>query len=148
VWREAWSGEVFDFLDRGQRSTDTKLGVTPATLEAVRLTKAPKGVAAGSLQTGQRDALVQLLHRYLDRLPDDLAGLEAAKVLEDLDALHFLWAGGTEPRQPHYYRVQGPRLLVEYDNTARDANHVHSVWRDLTNDFGVDVLARHRAEHH
>ena len=65
-----------------------------------------------------------------------------------LDAVHFAWAGGIERGQPHYYRLQGPRLLAEYDNTQRDVNHVHTVWRDPTADFSDDVLARHRAEFH
>ena len=51
-----------------------------------------------------------------------------------------------EPGEPHYYRIQGPRLLVEYDNTQRNVNHVHSVWRDPDGDFGDDVLARHYRE--
>ena len=62
--------------------------------------------------------------------------------------VHFAWAGRTELGAPHYYRVQGPRLLVEWDNTQRGANHAHSVWRDPTADFGMDVLAAHRAAHH
>ena len=49
---------------------------------------------------------------------------------------------------PHYYRLQGPGLLIEWDNTQDDANHAHSVWRDPASDFGLDVLARHRARHH
>jgi hypothetical protein len=65
-----------------------------------------------------------------------------------LDAVHLAWAGPTTPSSPHYYRVQGPRLLLEWDNTQRGANHAHSVWRDPTADFGLDVLAGHRAEHH
>jgi hypothetical protein len=66
----------------------------------------------------------------------------------DLPAVHFAWAGSTEPGQPHYYRLQGPRFLAEWDNTQRGANHAHSVWRDPEFDFGVDALARHRAAHH
>ena len=50
--------------------------------------------------------------------------------------------------EPHYYRIQGPRLVVEYDNAQRDANHAHSVWRDPLDDFGDDVLARHYAIEH
>ena len=65
-----------------------------------------------------------------------------------LDAVHVAWAGPTEPGAPHYYRLQGPRLLIEWDNTQRGANHAHSVWRDPTADFGLDVLAAHRAAHH
>ena len=65
-----------------------------------------------------------------------------------LDAVHFAWAGPTDPGLAHYYRLQGPRLLIEWDNTQRGANHAHSVWRDPEADFGLDVLAQHRAAHH
>ena len=62
--------------------------------------------------------------------------------------MHFAWAGSTDPGEPHYYRLQGPNLLIEWDNTQRGANHAHSVWRDPSSDFGLDVLGRHRADHH
>ena len=60
-----------------------------------------------------------------------------------IEKVRFAWAGGLERGQPHYYRIQGPTFLVEYDNTQNNANHVHSVWRDLQNDFGEDVLKNH-----
>lgn len=50
-----------------------------------------------------------------------------------------------QPREPHYYRIQGPTVLVEYDNPQGGANHVHSVWRDLENDFGHDLSRKHYA---
>jgi hypothetical protein len=62
--------------------------------------------------------------------------------------LAFAWAGGVEPGEGHYYRVQGPRLLVEDDNTQRGANHVHTVWRDPERDFGDDPLAAHHRDSH
>ena len=65
-----------------------------------------------------------------------------------IEGLHFAWAGGLERRQGHYYRIQGPRFLVEYDNTQNDANHIHAVWRDLQNDFGADMLRRHYDREH
>jgi hypothetical protein len=65
-----------------------------------------------------------------------------------LDAVHLTWAGPTVAGRAHYYRLQGPRLLIEYDNTQRHANHAHSVWRDPASDFGDDTLAAHRAAHH
>jgi hypothetical protein len=82
----------------------------------------------------QRTLLEGLVRQYLDRLPTELATAEAARALGE--GLHFAWAGGPEPGQPHYYRVQGPRLLIEYDNVQDGANHVHSVWRDPEGDFG------------
>jgi hypothetical protein len=60
-----------------------------------------------------------------------------------LEKIAFAWAGPAERGQKHYYRVQGPTFLVEYDNTQNDANHIHSVWRDFNGDFGRDLLREH-----
>ena len=60
-----------------------------------------------------------------------------------LERLHFAWAGPIEPGHAHYYRVHGPTLLIEFDNTQNDANHIHSVWHDPRNDFGADLLRAH-----
>ena len=54
----------------------------------------------------------------------------------------------SEPHRPHYYRLHGPRFLVEYDNTQDGANHIHAVWRDPTGDFGEDLLRAHLAHEH
>ncbi len=51
----------------------------------------------------------------------------------------------TSGSQPHYYRIQGPPVLVEFDNSQGSANHIHTVWRDLENDFGGDLLRTHYA---
>jgi hypothetical protein len=69
---------------------------------------------------------------------------------EGLDKLHFAWAGSqkNELGQPHYYRIQSPQFLIEYDNVQNDANHVHTVVRDLSNDFGEDVLGHHYIRDH
>ena len=67
-----------------------------------------------------------------------------ARLVEEFARLYFLWAGGAERGQPH--RIQGERVFIEYDNTQRGANHIHTVWRDLANDFGGDALARHYAQ--
>ena len=55
----------------------------------------------------------------------------------------FAWAGGIEPGEGHYYRIQGTGFLLEYDNTQNNANHIHTVWRDYKHDFGDDLLKRH-----
>jgi hypothetical protein len=98
---------------------------------------APEGLAAGSMTAGPRALLEALIGQYLGRLPGELAAAEAARLAAaGLEAVHFAWAGEREPGRPHYYRVQGPRLLIEYDNVQNGANHVHSVWRDPLGDFG------------
>jgi len=106
----------------------------------------PKGLPARDLDAGQRDLLRALLATYLGRVPEGLSQSCSGHAV--LDGVHFAWAGPTGAGQPLYYRLQGPRLLIEYDNTQRQANHAHSVWRDPAADFGCDVLGAHLAEHH
>ena len=116
--------------------------------QRVALTSVPKGLPAAELDTGQRELLRALLATYLGRVPDALS--PQADYADDaaLDAVHLAWAGPTDPGQPLYYRLQGPRLLIEYDNTQRQANHAHSVWRDPQADFGYDALGAHLTAHH
>ena len=115
---------------------------------AVEYTAEPRGVPASELDAEQRGMLRALLGTYLERVPHEVSPVRRYDDEAALDAVHVAWAGPTTPGAPHYYRVQGPRLLVEWDNTQRGANHAHSVWRDPGSDFGLDVLARHRAAHH
>ena len=109
----------------------------------------PDGLPATGMLPQQRALLEGLVRHYLERLPEEVAAAEAARVAGQAgDRLRFAWAGGAEPGQPHYYRVQGPRLLVEYDNVQDGVNHVHSVWRDPARDFGADLLGAHYEHGH
>ena len=98
------------------------------------------GVAVADLSGTPGDIANDLIALHTDRL--------TLPVPADTTDVHFAWAGSTERGERHYYRLAGPRFLVEYDNTQNDANHCHSVWRDPENDFGDDALRRHLAEHH
>jgi hypothetical protein len=149
IWRRPFDEPLHSAMEATQQRAEDSVGLRPEHLEAVRYTTAPKGVPATALTAIQRDTLRALLDVYLHRLPDALAEAEAAKYAGDgIGALWFLWAGATAPGEPHYYRVQGPRLVVEYDNTQRGVNHAHAVWRDPVNDFGADVLAAHYRTSH
>lgn len=128
-------------------AVDDRAGLTRDDHRAVEYTAVPKGVPGRDLDRPQRELLLALLGTYFDRVPESVSPL-AAYDDAALDRVHFAWAGSTEAGQPHYYRVQAPRLLIEWDNTQRGANHAHSVWRDPEADFGLDVLAEHRALHH
>jgi hypothetical protein len=119
-----------------------------AAYQTVAYSIEPKGVPATEFDAEQRAMLRKLLATYLDRAPGGVSPLSHYDDESALNAVHFAWAGSTVPGEPHYYRLQGPRLLIEWDNTQNDANHAHSVWRDPISDFGLDVLARHRAAHH
>ncbi len=143
VWRGRFEEAIDALLGDLQVKLDASLGVTPEAEAAWAYTTRPKGIAASRLRTGQRELLRELLLTYVGRIHDDLADAQMAQVDAGFDELHFLWAGSLDPMTPHYYRVQGVDLLAEYDNAARGGNHVHTVWRDLTSDFGGDPLASH-----
>ncbi len=103
-----------------------------------------EGLAAESMTTGQREVLAKLIEAYIDRLPDELAKIEEQKLRDaGVNDIHFAWAGPANRRQPHYYRLHGPFFFVEYDNTQNNANHIHTVWRHIEDDFGVDLLRLH-----
>ena len=102
------------------------------------------GVAFGDLSRGQQDILWALIEEYAEAQPAAVAAERLDKVKKaGLDGIRFAWLGSLKDGEPHYYRVQGPTFLIEYDNVQNGANHVHSVWRDFDGDFGRDMLAAH-----
>jgi hypothetical protein len=104
----------------------------------------PKGLSAARMDRRQRGLLVSLLDEYARCMPEAVARERLRRLREaGLDKIHFAWAGGADRGQPHYYRLQGPTFLVEYDNTQNGANHIHSVWRDFDGDWGLDLLRLH-----
>jgi hypothetical protein len=109
---------------------------------------APAGVALGELGPEARALALRLIGVYARNMHDDLAE-EQLRRLRDagIEQVHFAWAGPVDPRRAHYYRLHGPTLLIEYDNTQNDANHIHSVWHDPRNDFGADLLRTHYRSH-
>lgn len=150
IFRGGLDSELADRMAAGQAAMEAAIGLTSDHLDALSLTAEPKGIRAVDLAPAQRDVLRALLDVYVCRVPDELADAESAKYAsaDAFGELAFGWAGGLLPGEPHYYRVQGSRLLAEYDNTQRGVNHVHTVWRDLAADFGGDVLAAHYASAH
>ena len=109
----------------------------------------PKGLSAGQLNLRQLDELAAIVGAFARRLPDEVAGVQMRELERTgLDNLTFAWAGGTEPGERHYFRVHGPTLLIEHDNTQANGNHIHSVWRNPADDFGDDVLGGHYRLHH
>jgi Protein of unknown function (DUF3500) len=105
---------------------------------------APKGLAASHMNNKQRQLLLAVLEEYARPMPPEIAEERMEKVRKaGLDKVYFAWAGGPDLGQPHYYRIQGPTFLIEYDNTQNEANHIHSVWRDFDGDWGMDLLRMH-----
>jgi hypothetical protein len=104
----------------------------------------PIGIGADALNASQRDLLMKLIDVYTGYMAPDIAADRQAKLKKaGVEKIGFAWAGPLERGQKHYYRIQGPTFLVEYDNTQNDGNHIHSVWRDFDGDFGRDLLREH-----
>ncbi|HMB63061.1 MAG TPA: DUF3500 domain-containing protein [Eudoraea sp.] len=107
------------------------------------------GISYPSLSAAQKTTFEKLLDVYLDNYESEFSKSFRSKIkAAGFDQLSFAWAGGLQEGTGHYYSIQGPVLLIEYDNTQNNANHVHSVVRDLTNDFGRDILQEHYQQEH
>jgi hypothetical protein len=117
---------------------------------------AAEGILYSAMQPAQQAMLVKLIEVYTATMEADVAAERLAVARRGglaqvrfawagLDQVRFAWAGGLTRGEKHYYRVQGPTFLIEFDNTQNDGNHVHSVWRDFSGDFGRDVLRDHLA---
>jgi hypothetical protein len=105
-----------------------------------------EGVLYSALSPRQQEMLVRIIDVYTSTMEGDVATERMAVARRaGLDQVRFAWAGSTERGQKHYYRLQGPTFLIEFDNTQNDGNHVHSVWRDFNGDFGRDLLREHLA---
>jgi len=108
-----------------------------------RLTS-PAGIPAADLAPAQREQLVRLVEEYARNMRADVADAELRRIGEaGAERLHFAWAGPIDLGDGHYYRIHGPTVLIEFDNTQNDANHIHSVWHDPARDFGADLLGAH-----
>ena len=104
----------------------------------------PAGIAFIDMNANQQELLKRLIDVYVGKVADDLAADRTSRIEQaGWNHITFAWAGSIERGQKHYYRVQGPTFLIEYDNTQNDGNHIHSVWRDFNGDFGADLLRQH-----
>jgi hypothetical protein len=144
--------ELVKMLDPKQRAvaifSDTALVEMETRNDPKARVLRTEGLRAADMTAPQRAQLRRLVDHYAGRV-SATARAHALRDVEDggFGALRFAWAGGTEVGQAHYYRIHGPTILVEYDNQQTNANHIHTVWRDLRHDFGGDLLAEHYRTH-
>jgi hypothetical protein len=128
---------LFAEVAPGDILTMTKVTIDPLT---------PEGLVASAMTPKQRDLLTQLIDVYTSQMTADIAAERQAEIKKGgLDKIAFAWAGPVAPGEKHYYRVQGPTFVIEFDNTQNNGNHIHSVWRDFDSDFGRDLLREHLA---
>jgi hypothetical protein len=145
--------EVIHALDEPQQKVaivDPKAyaDILTAANRKAALDGQPSGLSAAKMNARQFDALRALLELYAHNLPDELAARRLDQINNAGRNIHFAWAGGTQPGDPHYYRAQTSSFLIELDDTQDNANHIHSVWRDFNGDFGGDLLGAHYNTRH
>jgi len=146
--REDTARALLTALDEIQRKAATIADVAPTDIVTRTAAKVdpltPAGVAAASMTPKQREMLLAVIDTYTASMAPDIAAERLAQLkTAGLERITFAWAGDSELGKKHYYRIQGPTFLIEYDNTQNDGNHVHSVWRDFNGDFGRDLLREH-----
>jgi hypothetical protein len=111
--------------------------------------QADRGVASSQMTAAQRATLLKLIEAHAGAQTGPIARDRLARAKDTLANVKFAWMGGTEKNEGHYYRIQGPSFLIEFDNTQNNANHIHQVWRDFKGDWGRDLLAEHyKSAHH
>ncbi len=145
---ESLGRELAKSLTSGQRKVAVLSEVAPADIITSNTRKAAikddRGLPYSRLDSKQQQMLWKLIETHAEAQIPDVAKARLERIRKaGTDQLRFAWMGGLEPGQGHYYRIQGPTFLIEYDNTQNHANHIHTVWRDFDGDFGMDVLEEH-----
>ena len=152
--REEDLGRAFvKSLDDSLRRQAVLVEAAPREILSGNLRKAdplkPAGVAGASLGQRRIEMLMEMLNEYASNVPADIAAARLDRIrAAGIRNIHFAWAGALDKGQGHYYRIQGPTFLIEFDNTQNNANHIHTVWREFTGDWGQDLLAMHYQESH
>jgi hypothetical protein len=146
LWRGRFAeARLRHVVDRIDEVAEAGSRYTRGDHARVAVRSQPAGLAGVSMSASQRELLRELIGQFTGRAPTPMTVELAARYADDevLDSVHFAWAGAVRAGGPAYYRIQGPNVLIEYDNTQRDSNHAHSVWRDPESDFGLDALRAH-----
>jgi hypothetical protein len=132
--------QILKLCDPSQRSRLWVSEVAPDEVPGAGVpqpvVESPVGLPVNAMSKAQQELLHQLLEEYLKNMPGDVAE-ERRKTIAaaGMDQIYFAWWGQPDQDQRHHYRVQGPTFVIEYNNTQNEANHVHSMWRDVRGDF-------------
>jgi hypothetical protein len=135
-------------LDEGQRkkavlATDVPRDITAVAGAGRERVEAGSGLPVHEMSRDQLAVLDRLIEEFVRNMQDDVAVPHLERIRAEAAQTMFAWIGSAEPGKPHYYRIRGPRWIIEFDTTTSDASHIHTVWRDFDHDFGGDLLGEH-----
>jgi len=151
--REDLAIKLMASFDAGQRSKAVIHDKAPWDILSFNSSKHAlhdeEGLAGSDMNGTQKEILLALISDYISQVPDDVSKARMDSIRDNgLDHFRLVWAGGLDRSRDHYYRIHGRDFIVEFDNIQNGANHIHSVWRDVENDFAQDVLRDHRLLYH
>jgi hypothetical protein len=152
--REDTAFQLMNSLDQSQLERAVIYDEAPLDILTYNSTKVsfpfrPQGLPGNAMTGSQKESLLSLITEYVGQVRTDLAEQKLAAIRnEGLDHFHLAWAGPVSKNDAHYYRIHGGNFVVEFDNRQDGANHIHSVWRDIENDFAADVLREHLLLYH
>ena len=151
--REDIAFELVDSLDQRQRNSAIIYEKAPLDILTYNSSKVSlpreEGLSASRMSGTQKEILISLVSEYVGQVCTDVYQERLGAIKEHgIDGFRFAWAGPTERNQEHYYRIHGGDFLVEFDNRQDGANHIHSVWRNVENDFAQDILREHLLLYH
>jgi len=102
----------------------------------------PEGIRASALDAKQQALLLDIAHEWVGILNDEAATRKMAELKANLPQTYFAWSGSTKNGGLAYYRIQGPTVLIEYAPQQGDLDHIHTIYRDPTNDYGARLLGQ------
>jgi hypothetical protein len=145
--------DLISSLDEQQKKTAIVDPTAPKDVLTTNSRKAalqnqPNGILASKLNAKQFEKLQALIGEYVNNVPQQVAAAREDLVKKAGKNIWFAWAGGVNKGDPHYYRIQTPAFLIEFDDTQDNANHIHSVWREFNGDWGEDLLQEHYQQSH
>ena len=152
--REDTAFQLMNSLDQSQLERAVIYDEAPLDILTYNSTKVsfpfrPQGLPGDAMTGSQKESLLSLITEYVGQVRTDLAEQKLAAIKDEgLDHFHLAWAGPVSKSDAHYYRIHGGNFVVEFDNRQDGANHIHSVWRDIENDFAADVLREHLLLYH
>jgi hypothetical protein len=100
----------------------------------------PEGIPVSELDPGQQALLLDVVHEWVGILNDEAAAAKMAEIKANLPKTYFAWSGATKNGGLAYYRVQGPTVIIEYAPQQGDLDHIHTIYRDPTNDYGAKLV--------
>jgi hypothetical protein len=101
----------------------------------------PEGIRASALSNSQQAMLWDLVREWSGIMNETFAEPRMTELRTHLNDTYFAWSGPTTNGSAAYFRIQGPTLVIEYA-PQESVDHIHTIYRDPTNDYGVKFARR------